>query len=501
MRRVRPEALLAGLAGLVALAALGCGAFVKPNPDPWVADFEALKTHMSAVYANLEWVVAERGVDPYRANQEALAALQSARSRGAAQKAIERFVEAFGDPHFSVRKASAPTSDDDSTGPLRTATLSAHDACKAIGFKNRDLDFKLPFHRLETFGYMLPRPSANPFPAGMLLLPDRRRVGFVRIAEFQETCYPGVAESLWDDFRTSIGDACDGDCQWTFRLRVAEQLLGYIAEWAHVLRDAGAEALVVDITDNGGGTDWAGIAPRVLTRRHLDCPQSGFIKHPHATQRIEQELQRIDEQRNRVAESMAARQLLDRAAAVLQEQLQAANPPCDRTLLFEQPNAKLPCTQIVRRSNCGVLDADEAAAAESMASSLDPPTRGTLFSPYEWTYERGAWDGPLFVLVDRNTASASEQFATLLQANNAAIVIGERTQGAGCGYTWGGVPISLENIGVEVWMPDCVRYRADGQNELAGVEPDIDIGWERKDGDMRRLRKLVAALEAQSFAP
>ena len=498
MRRFgRPKVWLASLA---AVAALGCGVFVKPNTDPWLADFEALKTHMSSVYANLEWVVAERGVDPYRANQEAIAALRSARSQRGARKAVERFVEAFGDPHFSVRKASAPTSyDKASTGPLLTASHNARDACKTIGFKERNLDFRLPFDRLESFGHMPPRPTANPFPAGMFMLPDRRRVGILRIAEFSERCYPGVAETLWDDFRTSFGDACDGDCQWKFRLRVAEQLLAYIAEWAHAFREAGAEAVVVDITRNGGGTDWAGIAPRVLTSQLLDCPQSGFIKHPHATQRIEKELQRVDEQRGRLAESMAARQLLNRAAAVLEQQLQAADPPCDRTPLFAQPSARLPCSQIVRRSNCGVLTAAEAAAAESLAAELDEATRGTLFSPYEWTYERGAWDGPLFVLVDRGTASASEQFATLLQANRAAIVIGERTSGAGCGYTWGGVPIFLENIGVEVWMPDCVRYRADGQNELAGVEPDIDIGWESGDGGGTRVRKLVAALEGIPF--
>jgi hypothetical protein len=333
----------------------------------------------------------------------------------------------------------------------------------------------------------------------VLVLPDGRSVGVVRIAEFSERRYPDVAETAWEGFRATIGDTCDTRCQWDFRQRVAEELVAFLAEWAHVLQDAGASALLIDITRNGGGTDWAGIAPRVLTRKPLDCPESAFIKHPHATDRITRQLQRLDEVRADPAASVATRQLLDRAAAVLHAQLQAADPPCDRMPLFEQADAQLPCSQLVRRHNCGVLNAGEALEAESIAGSLDPGIQELLFAPLAWTYERGAWDGPLFVLVDRGTASASEQFATLLQANRAAIVLGERTYGAGCGFTWGGVPIYLEHIGVEVWMPDCVRYRADGQNELAGVEPDVDIGWHKDDGDRERVEKLAAALGQHPF--
>ncbi|MGQ0560734.1 MAG: S41 family peptidase, partial [Gemmatimonadota bacterium] len=48
------------------------------------------------------------------------------------------------------------------------------------------------------------------------------------------------------------------------------------------------------------------------------------------------------------------------------------------------------------------------------------------------------YDGKLYIMVDENTASASELFAAVLQDNRAATIIGTKTVGVGCGYTNGG---------------------------------------------------------------
>ena len=89
--------------------------------------------------------------------------------------------------------------------------------------------------------------------------------------------------------------------------------------------------------------------------------------------------------------------------------------------------------------------------------------------------------------------SASEQFATLLQYNRSATIVGETSYGAGCGYTNGGIRLHLENTSLRVWMPDCVRVRADGENELSGVEPDL-AGWEPGTKGKDRARSLVEVL-------
>ena len=82
------------------------------------------------------------------------------------------------------------------------------------------------------------------------------------------------------------------------------------------------------------------------------------------------------------------------------------------------------------------------------------------------------------------------------KANGAATVIGERTYGAGCGFLDGGLPLELPDSGLEVWMPDCVRLRIDGTNEIEGIEPDVPIAWSEMGGE-DRVRALVAAFAAR----
>jgi C-terminal processing protease CtpA/Prc len=52
-------------------------------------------------------------------------------------------------------------------------------------------------------------------------------------------------------------------------------------------------------------------------------------------------------------------------------------------------------------------------------------------------YSESVHRPPLYVLVDRNTWSVAEYFAAILQDAHAAVVVGEASGGAGCGYTEG----------------------------------------------------------------
>jgi C-terminal processing protease CtpA/Prc len=103
------------------------------------------------------------------------------------------------------------------------------------------------------------------------------------------------------------------------------------------------------------------------------------------------------------------------------------------------------------------------------------------------------------VLVDQETWSAAEEFAALLQDNKAAVVIGSRTGGAGCGHTNGGTPTTLTNSGAVLELPDCVRVRADGSNEVRGIIPDVPVALRADDG--RALRaKLVSERLGEAIA-
>ena len=119
-----------------------------------------------------------------------------------------------------------------------------------------------------------------------------------------------------------------------------------------------------------------------------------------------------------------------------------------------------------------------------------------VFSPSQFPYHDGVWDGPLIVLTDQETWSAAEEFAAVLQDNRAAVVLGARTGGAGCGHTWGGTPTKLKNSGAILELPDCVRFRADGSNEVRGVLPDVPVALRANDGLRLRARLIAEKLPA-----
>jgi hypothetical protein len=182
--------------------------------------------------------------------------------------------------------------------------------------------------------------------------------------------------------------------------------------------------------------------------------------------------------------------LLDEARGRIAAILSELEAPCDRTPLWEGRDPG--CTQTVTAPTyaTGVFDhlPDGALA--------DVPDRADLYSPFGRDVPAGVWTGPLHVLADRRSASATEAFIAMLKDNGAATVLGERTYGAGCGYTDGGLPIELPHSGLVVWMPDCARFRIDGTNEIEGIEPDVEILWSDL-GGAERARALVEALSSR----
>jgi C-terminal processing protease CtpA/Prc len=133
------------------------------------------------------------------------------------------------------------------------------------------------------------------------------------------------------------------------------------------------------------------------------------------------------------------------------------------------------------------------AKSGSLAGRASPEK---LFGPSRYQYQEGANRLPLVVLVDAWTASASEEFAEVLQDHHAAIIVGAATAGAGCGFTNGGIPTELPRSHARVHIPDCARFRADGSNAVAGVTPDVLLPLLERDSRYQRAAKIAAGLQA-----
>jgi hypothetical protein len=186
--------------------------------------------------------------------------------------------------------------------------------------------------------------------------------------------------------------------------------------------------------------------------------------------------------------------LLEAAASKLEKAIEASKQPCNTAAVWD--TGQLDCSPLVKELlfTSGVVDYAKPGSLASLKS------RTVLFYPSRYAYTENLKALPLYVVVDRETWSAAEYFAALLQDNHAATVVGEVTGRAGCGYTNGGIPAELKNSGARLEMPDCVRFRADGSNEVNGITPDVLLAWAEHDSDSQRVKKLLAGLESRQAA-
>lgn len=496
MKGFRALTLAALALGTIALA-LTCAMRGRSyRPEPWLEDLDALEAHMGVVYANLEWNVEHRGLDLAGLDQRTRAAIRAAESDGDAAEALQEFVAAFRDPHFRI-ESSPPSwiawafrlfegdSDDADEEPASLpADASGGDACAALGYENEGHGFAFPVDRLPGWEAL---PDDGAFPGGAFALADGRRVGLLRIAQFGENRYGDVCAEIWD--AAPPNGPCDDACLEAFRRRASDALAVRVADRVRALAAAGIDALLVDVTGNGGGSEWVDPVTRIFSAKPLRAMRATSIRHPRSISYNEERLAEVEAAlvQPDISESSRARlsEAADRLTAVLAE----LRAPCDRVPLWRGEPAG--CSQLVATATyaTGVFDWLPEGALVGVADS----TAADLYSPFGRDVPAGVWNGPLFVLADRGSASATEAFVAMLKDNEAATVIGERTYGAGCGYLDGGLPLEMPNSGLEVWMPDCARYRLDGTNEIEGIEPDIPVPWSDLGGS-EQARALVAAL-------
>ena len=488
MRRPARPALLLGTLILSALLF----AWTRPyDPQPWLADLAALEAGAGSAFANLEWHVSH-GVDPVGLHRRTDSIIRRAGSDREARAALRTFAADFHDGHFAVVRPM-PTW----IGSLRdrwrgtsdaapTATMSGEDACAAIGYVDDAAD---PSLLTRAAGYRAL--AAGTFEAGVIATEGQRALGVIRIGTFGVDRFRAACASAWPRVRDSLAHpTCDEGCQSAMRVSTGNVLLADLRRAIDAVRAAGATALVVDLTGNGGGTEWADPAARQFSARPLPGQDLGFVRHPHWRAALDSDARAIDSALADASTDAALRPPLSSARAALDTALREIEQPCERAALWQEGHAAVTCRQLVtgRLFTTGAIPYLEAGLRRLRGASL-------LFWPSAYEFEEGAWRGPLAILVDRRTASASEQFAALLRDADAAVVVGAHTYGAGCGMTNGGIPLTLPHSGLEVQMPDCARLRTDGTNEVAGITPDVNAGWSDDDDDVARAAKATAALQ------
>ncbi|HEY0671932.1 MAG TPA: S41 family peptidase [Longimicrobiales bacterium] len=429
----------------------------------WLADYQQLRSAVEQQYANLKWSRSSKNVDLVALNESALEQLQQATTHSAARRALVNFISGFRDAHFHIE--SGPPQpiaavlgvfqrEDDTVIEL---SMAAEEACSALGFKKTS-------HKLAIDG--VNQLANSTFAAGTIKSTTGRTFGIIRIPLFRQHEYAAVCHRAWQSFSGARVGPCDEDCQYEFNNIAKHELAQALADDATTLRQLGAEAVIIDLTGNGGGTEWAENAAAALTNRKLQSPGTAFVRGPHWEKSFSEVIANLDAVLKQ-SPHHPLRDLVIEGRDVAAAMRDSARTSCDLSGLWSERSLQPSCWNIV--------------------TNVPSPLPGE-----DTDYVR-PYGGPLYIMTDPHTASASEQFAATLRDNAVAQTIGEPTMGIGCGYTNGGNPIMLKNSGIVVWMPDCVRLRRDGSNEFEGVKPDYPVEW----GEDRasRSRALVSALD------
>ncbi len=546
------------------------------DPSPWRADYLELREALSTGYANLEWALVHRGLDPYALSQRTLAAIDAARSDLDGLWALTEFVAAFADPHLRLDAKDHPVYGEAPRYPLRLArrgaaieiteidapgcALRVGDEVTAIDGRpiadeqrryrrllnstdeawalDRALRLAVssPFAprdgrlvegrrdgaaiscRLRpvavpaapprqqqpqqardaltwrtsgeeacrsmdlergSFAFTYPLPAgaervelgAGEFPAAVVTTPAGTRVGLLRIASFQDQLFLDACAATWERLRPrQQTERCERACQEELAYHAVRQEIGdRLAAVIGALAARGVTALALDITGNGGGNNWVEDVARMLSEREPGCGKHAVIRHPHWSRRYAEELGALEQVLARGGLPAEDRALVVRGAEHVRRMLAATTASCDLRPLWTRPGYRPGCSLLAPAD--GALCGRDAERLDALTDPAGPPALA-----WDRAAPRtGLYRGPLFVLVNSGTASASEQLVSRLKMAGRGVLLGQRTLGAGCGYTNGGLDVVLARSRLRVRIPDCVRYLPSGDNEVAGIAPDVPL--------------------------
>ncbi|HET7042946.1 MAG TPA: S41 family peptidase [Gemmatimonadales bacterium] len=466
----------------------------------WVREYEATQRYLATADANFDWVVRKRGLDLPALDRETRRRIDDAWSSPMAAIAVRGFVWRFADGHTWARirpgiwwrgmrgesladaamPAGASASTDDPPGPVLHDSLSPAEACGVAGLDlaARPEGWGLPFAEVsgaESF-------PDEEFPAVLMPLADGQKVGIVRIATFGHEHFGPSCARAWERIRARYPATGPGGPRWDLVAATIASASARVAEVANALAQRGAVAVVADITGNGGGSELADATARALTAVPLRIAPGGFIRHP-LHQRA------LDEQRSVILQdtavaSLAQRRLMDRAVIRIDSLRQEAARECDRMAVWTGDAPACSNTVVAPP----LIDYAPPGTFAGLADAW------ALYGPAWYDAPEGAYAGPLLILQDGRSASASEEFAARLRDNGAARIIGAPSYGAGCGYSDGGTRLELPALGLLIRAPDCQRLRMDGSNETEGIRPDVDAGWGPDDTPRVRVEKALSAV-------
>jgi hypothetical protein len=476
-------ARMGGWLAAAAATALTSGAAAGPpagfNRSAWQDDYSALKAAMEEGYANLAWFASpEGGVDLPAVDRRTEAAIAAASSDEEARLALKNFIASFHDGHLSELPFLAKAGDGPAAEPARLdlARTDAPGACAALGYADRSqVAFSLPFESLQGFALEADG-SGTAFRAGRIGVAGRR-IGIVRLKNFSRQQYPGECLRAWPG-----ADAATRRDSDAFEKRVTRFWFESLSAQLARFRREGVDAVLVDVGTNSGGDESGDWAARLFTARPVHSAKLLMAAAPPANAYIDEQIAALKGQGS--PQALAAAAWFDGRRAVV------TGRHCDMSWVWKERRTwgPGPCTRLLGMGwASGAFGYLPPEAATRAAAEL-------VYWPAVVEPWRGSWAGPTYVLTNSASYSAAEMFVAVIKDNGVARTIGTRTGGDGCGFMAEAAPTLLPHSRLRYRMPNCVRLRGDGSNEVAGIEPDLPVAAVEGESPRGRAERLLETL-------
>ena len=443
------------------------------NRAAWREDYATLKHELEQSYSHLAWAGSPAsGVDLPALDRRTRLALTTAQSDADASAALVSFIAGFHDGHLAMVVTPEQTGAV-AEPPARAPDNDARAACAAFGYGPATrVAFSLPFESLDGFK-LLSDGIAPAFRSGTIVV-GTHRFGLVRIPRFRPAEYPALCIEAWP-----VQDAIDA--VW----------LRELADRLAALRRERVAAILVDVGGNGGGNDLGDWAARLFTSR--DVRSAPLLMHagPLGVKYMDEQLQALNEARAAHVDDSDIEAVLRRAIEVFERRKrESSQQSCDMSWVWHEQRRFDP-------AKCsGLIDAGFASGAlDYLAPGTAPDAAAALYWASAADPMRGAWDGPVYLLTDTGTASAAEMFAARMRDSGIAKTVGARTLGLGCGSMLETKPLTLPHSQLSIRIPNCVRLRADGTDEVAGIAPDFPVLPAANESPRARAARMLTVID------
>jgi len=454
----------------------------------WTEDYAFLKSTLKQSYANLAWFASpQSGVDLPGLDRRTRRILDSAENEDDARSAILAFVAGFHDGHFEQVPTEEPSAGKSNPPPAAFDDMDPASGCAALGYAPvRSIAFSLPLDALR--GSSIESDGlSRVFRAGIVQSASGTRFGVVRIPRFRpQDAPPSSCIEKWNAWRKT-GQPIKVD---VLKDQIQHDWFQILAAQLSRFRGEKVAAVIVDVGGNTGGNDSGDWAARLFTPRDVHSARLLLAAAPSANAYFDEELQGIREALEKHPEASAQTQHVLREAISHFEQRKSdiASRSCDLSWAWREQRPWNPagCSGLIDAGFAsGELDylAAGSMEAEDLASAV--------YWPAAVDRLRGAWSGPVYILTDGKTASSAEMFSAVMQDNGVAKIVGTNTEGDGCGFMDDAAEVVLPHSRLRFRVPNCVRLRRDGTDEVAGIKPDLPVlPTEGEDARARAARML-----------